>query len=297
MRDNDGTQLEALIALIEGRLAEGFKVERRKRVFEGGVQVAEFDITISGRIGSADCSWLIECRDRPSEGGAPAEWIEQLVGRRQRFHLSGVMAVSSTGFSPGAVSLAEREGIALRQLHSLTADAVTEWLPINAPLVVHDNQLVAARVFVEAGDSACEGGTLPIAPIDEKNFVEVVSGEAASLKEVWQKVVTAHKLWRDLPINGPARTVVLRAEDHIRERYRLQTGGGLLRVESIEFEAVLRAVVPKMPLVDAADYVTGQAPEDRETIARMGRWRLPGDGPIKELMIIGFLKRPEKPES
>jgi len=87
---------------------------------ESGVQLAEFDIVISGRLGSSSIKWLIECRDRPSEGPAPGAWIEQLVGRKRRFKFDKVLAVSTTGFVEGAKAFAEAEDIGLRTVKKLT---------------------------------------------------------------------------------------------------------------------------------------------------------------------------------
>ena len=83
----DGQQLEQWVAMIESHLSpKGFTVERRTPVRnDAGVQIAEFDIVIRGPIGTTEVAWLIECRDRPSEGPAPGGWIEHLVGRRSRF--------------------------------------------------------------------------------------------------------------------------------------------------------------------------------------------------------------------
>ena len=51
---NDGKQLEALVAAIEKiLLPQGFEVKTNERVHnDGGVQIAEFDVEIRGRIGS-----------------------------------------------------------------------------------------------------------------------------------------------------------------------------------------------------------------------------------------------------
>jgi predicted RecB family endonuclease len=55
MKTNDGKRLEELARIIEGRLSPiEFKVESRKPVFnDKGVQVAEFDIVISGGLGTS----------------------------------------------------------------------------------------------------------------------------------------------------------------------------------------------------------------------------------------------------
>lgn len=119
---NTGKKLELLIKEIEEHLLpEGFNIALNKRVFnEGGVQIAEFDIVITGRLGSSSIKWLIECRDRPSEGAAPGAWIEQLAGRKARFNFDQVIAVSTTGFAEGVESFADRVGIKLRTVKEIT---------------------------------------------------------------------------------------------------------------------------------------------------------------------------------
>jgi len=100
----NGRQLEGLVAFVE-RCAptQGFEVRTNERVFnEDGIQIAEFDIDVRGKVGSTEIAWLIECRDRPADGPAPSSWIEQLVGRKEhRFAFNKVTAVSTTGFCRG----------------------------------------------------------------------------------------------------------------------------------------------------------------------------------------------------
>ena len=80
-------------------LPVGFEVKSNERVFnDGGIQIAEFDIEIRGKVGTTMIAWLIECRDRPAQGAAPGSWIEQLVGRRNRFGFNKVTAVGVSEF-------------------------------------------------------------------------------------------------------------------------------------------------------------------------------------------------------
>lgn len=120
----DGKQLEGLVAFVEKTLLpQGFDVKTNQRIFnEEGVQIAEFDIEIRGKVGSTEIAWLIECHDRPSHGSAPASWIEQLVGRRSRFGFNKVTAVSTTGFALGAIEFAQLQGIEIREVKALSHD-------------------------------------------------------------------------------------------------------------------------------------------------------------------------------
>lgn len=116
----DGKSLEELVAFVEQlHLPTGFTIKPRERVVVDCVQIAELDILIEGPVGSTSFEWLIECRDRPSEGAQGGDWIEQLVGRRDRFRLDKVTAVSTTGFSAPAREYAKEKGIELREVRSL----------------------------------------------------------------------------------------------------------------------------------------------------------------------------------
>jgi hypothetical protein len=117
-----GKEVENLVRDIEhDLLPAGFKVEQRQRDFdEAGNQTAELDLVISGPLGSSSVRWLIECRDRPSEGSAPIGWIEQLVSRRERLKFDRVFAVSTTGFSPAAREYAKAKNIILRTVTQFT---------------------------------------------------------------------------------------------------------------------------------------------------------------------------------
>ena len=133
---NDGKRLERLVEMLEGmKLPTGFTVEKNSPVYnDEGQQIAELDILISGKVGSVSYRTLFECRDRPSQGAAPVGWIEQLFGRKQRLKLSAVVAVSTTGFAPGAVEFAKQENIPLRSVEDLTEDEIRGFLPKTAPL-------------------------------------------------------------------------------------------------------------------------------------------------------------------
>src|ERR1700734_2001770 len=129
---NDGKKLEDLVAFVESKLLhKGFTVTPRCHVFDDdGALIAELDLEIRGKVGSTDFAWLIECRDRPSAGSAPVSWIEQLVGRRQRFGFNKITAVSTTGFSQAAIDFAKRVDIQieLRAVRDLVPDDVAHWI-------------------------------------------------------------------------------------------------------------------------------------------------------------------------
>jgi hypothetical protein len=68
---------------------------------------------------------LSECR--LSRSRQNVKWIEELIGRRQSLSADAVIAVSSSGFTSGAVRKARRYSVMLRDLRKLTDADVAAW--------------------------------------------------------------------------------------------------------------------------------------------------------------------------
>lgn len=130
---NTGKLLEGFVERIERLLLPfGFTVLPNEKVYnDDGIQIAEFDIEISGKVGTTNFKWLIECRDRPTQGAAPGSWIEQLVGRRERFNFDKVIAVSTTGFAEGASQFAKDKGIEIRTVTEASIEQISDWFLMN----------------------------------------------------------------------------------------------------------------------------------------------------------------------
>lgn len=84
-------------------------------------QPRQIDITIR-RDGALT---LVECRIHKDP--QDFTWIEELIGRRASLRAKAVIAVSASGFTQGAQAKAQRFGIFLRDLLSLTTDEVRGW--------------------------------------------------------------------------------------------------------------------------------------------------------------------------
>ena len=213
----DGKQLEALVAFVEKTLLpEKFDIKTNERVYNDvGVQIAEFDIEIRGKVGSTSIAWLIECRDRPGDGPAPGSWIEQLVGRRTRFGFNKVTAVSTTGFAKGATDFARSQGIELREVKALSAEEFKDWLQIR-----HINRIERVQTFTYA--------TILVAPEESEErkraLLDVISnlsansaflkssknGESIAPANAFAGAISQAKtLFDDLLPNGPAKKVQL----------------------------------------------------------------------------------------
>jgi len=155
---NNGKLLETLVATVEELLLpQGFQVRTNRCIFnDERVQIAEFDIEIEGKAGTTELRWLIECRDRPSQGPAPNSWIEQLSGRKDRFRLSKVIAVSSTGFAKGVVEFAREKGIELRTVVNAKPGNVSSWFGMHE-MTMYKKTGHLEKVTINIGDNESVG--------------------------------------------------------------------------------------------------------------------------------------------
>lgn len=68
---------------------------------------------------------IIECRIHKSK--QDVKWIEELIGRKASLKADALIAVSASGFTRGAILKAEKFGIILRDILSLTEDEIRNW--------------------------------------------------------------------------------------------------------------------------------------------------------------------------
>lgn len=290
---NDGKSLEQVVRLIEGlQLPEGFTIETRKSVFnDKGVKIAEFDILITGRIGSAIFTWLIECRDRPSEGPAGGEWIEQLAGRRDRFKFNKVMAVSTTGFSEGAKEEAARTGIDLRTVNELDYQEVMNWLPFNAPIVFRKKMLENVILILHPSTLA-EDLSRVSTKLDATAEIVInkSSGKTLNMLSLWENATKKNEaeLFKDVRINGKPKYVTI-TDTYDADQYEVMIGEHSVPLSGITFTGFLSEEAPEIPLAQILEYSLPAG----NSIATIATWRTPeGKGVIKEMSFVGIRKVP-----
>jgi hypothetical protein len=261
---NNGQALEALVAYVEKTLSnEGFQVEVNRTVHnDDGVQVAEFDVIVEGRFGSTDISWLIECRDRPSSGKAPGEWIHALAGKRDVHRFDKVTAVSTTGFSPAAVLAAEKLDVELREVTATTPDTLDSWLRVaEIELVQHDLSLgdidfvldksfatPARERYVKQLLSDPEGRqkVVLVSGIDGSEFgVHAACREALAVAEQMDALELGESAVEiDMEVGYEAENAHL----------HMKTPDGNIRIRRIRYKGSVRAILRKFPLTGHAEY-------------------------------------------
>lgn len=259
---NDGKKLEALIAHIEKMyLPQGFDVISNEDIYDDdGNQIAEFDIQISGKLGTTQIKWLIECRDRPSQGSAPGSWIEQLVGRRGLFGFNKVTAVSTTGFAPGASDFAKKEGIELREVTEVSIDTFSQSVIDNIIIREFDlsyesaviNSSSATPNKIKEAAKKILATTTQVDPI----LKSTKTGQTKSLSTAFFDCSRNFDNYFDtFKPNGLSNKVELMAEypyDH--DHFVIETKFGNLRIQSILFKANLRIVEQSVLAKSKSEY-------------------------------------------
>lgn len=258
----DGKHLEALVAYVEKTLLpDGFTVTTNERIFsDEGIQIAEFDIEIRGKVGSTAIAWLIECRDRPTSGPAPGSWIEQLVGRRTRFGFNKVTAVSTTGFASGATEFALAQGIELREVKALAPEEFADWLKIrHIHHIERHSTLLNVSLLIDESE-----------PKDrQRALAELLSktdGNTAFLKSSRTGFTTTSAnafssaaggiegLFDDLVANGPEKRIRLHANYTDDDHFVVETTEGPVRLRAILFHGELRLKEALVPIMATAEY-------------------------------------------
>jgi hypothetical protein len=265
---SDGKQLESLVAFVEEKLLPpGFDVKSNERVFnDEGIQIAEFDIEIRGKVGTTEIAWLIECRDRPGQGAAPGSWIEQLFGRRTRFGFNKVTAVSTTGFAAGATSFAQQQGIELREVANLDPTEFANWLHIAAMRQVRRiTDLKHASIYLhpEETEVSKQAALAVIANADGNARILVSSSASthANLSEAFFNAVqTVAGAFEGVTVEQPQKIQLLaQYTDH--DHFLLETADGRVRVNHIEFVGELRVEELELPVIKTSEYRHAQTGE------------------------------------
>lgn len=259
-----GKKLEILVKEIEKYLLpDDFDVTLNENIYnDDGVQIAEFDIQIVGKVGSSTYKWLIECRDRPSQGPAPGAWIEQLVGRRDRFNFDKVTAVSTTDFASGAFDFAKAKGIELRKVDNISVETIADWfLPkylgvvkqlgklVHAELgIIHDNY----KKYIEPLSNILSSSNS-----NSKILKSTKDGKMYSMNHAFQAAINQnHDIFEGLEPDSDIKRITLKIkyinpDDH----YQIEVEGDYLDINEITFLADLSVTKTKVEISSIRNYL------------------------------------------
>lgn len=275
-QDNSGKGLESLIQSIENLLAaEDITVTANRKVFDdNGVQIAEFDVIIEGKIASVDVKILIECRDRKCGGAAPACWIEQLAGRKDRFNFSRVIAVSTSGFAPGAIQFATDKGIELREVKAITAADVANWCQLTDFKTMRRTLDVIHATIIHSEDldqsvkEAVNDWMKKIQP-DSRFLISTRDGEKVSVQEAWLRFLNSH--WATIEdkysTSIPEKVKVNVGYTNPKDRFQIETDCGRVDVIRINFLATVKVEEKLSPIKAIRRYTSNKGDTISETVS------------------------------
>ncbi len=291
---NTGEKLERLVRAIErSLLPEGMDVVANERVYDDeGVQIAEFDIEIRGKVGSTRFNWLIECRDRPADGPAPGSWIEQLVGRRDRFNFNKITAVSSTGLAKGAIDYAKVKGIELRTVEVLTVEHLKDWfLTSHLCLLNRRGKLLHADIHAEKTLALklkqAIHNKIVSADSNSPILVSKRDGQVLNVNEAWRNALNQRpEIFNGIEPDQNPLTRTIRAQyPNENDRFQLQTSEGSVDVLEIVFRAELSVITSSIPISNIIQY---RGVDDKKPISQAIQFSFELDDRSVELTIHKF---------
>ncbi len=256
-----GKSLEQLVhAIEEFLLPSGFSILANERVYdEKGIQIAEFDLVIEGRVSHKKYRWLIECRDRPTQGPQPGAWIEQLVGRKIRFEFSRVTAVSTTGFAQGVKSFADQQDIELCVVNDINTESIKTWFlsdTVNVSRIggyLQGFKLFPSRSEPELALLALREVTSKI-KLDEPILQSLESGKTISAIDAYGAAVSA--LLHD-PEGIPSedsQPICLQIKYDGKPRYVIATDVGNVGINEMIFDGIIFHQVECVPIQRILQY-------------------------------------------
>jgi len=159
-----GRKFEKIVRDLEELLGDlNLEVKSPDKLFDyASENYREVDISIKGKLGTHPILIVIECRDwgRPQN----VTWIEQLKTKRDGIRANKMIAVSTSGFSPNAVTLAEKYGIGIRNVDNLDAKELSGWIA-NTEVVYILNRFDVQKVSYVLTDSSELGDVAPKATL------------------------------------------------------------------------------------------------------------------------------------
>lgn len=211
-------EFEQLIARIEADAGlKGVVVKSPDRVrckLTG--RLREVDATIRTRAGTAEILITIECRRRTKV--QDVTWLEQLATKRSSIGAHHTIAVSHSGFSPEAETVAQRLGITLRRIVDVRVEDLNPLLGLDVVIFWHKGCVctgVGIRTYRPGeGDVRPEPDEIDyVLPSDTDLSAQIFHGEDGSswsINSIWREVQNSLDPYVDIekavpPITRTAR--------------------------------------------------------------------------------------------
>lgn len=252
-----GRDLEKLVALLEKHLGhEGIKITSPDYI-EGRKSKSrrEVDISLRSQIGSSDILVIIECRDR--KGNEDVIWIEQLATKREDVGADKAVAVSSTGFTEGAINLATTENIELRTLKEIDPKEILHWFTVRELTVFNrSSRFIHISVKLAAADTF----TLDLPPkvlsnlkspfdVHAQIFRKKIDGSLVSFFDIWAAYEHLNEIYSDInPVGSKVNRHIILDYPNKQDCFQLMTTSGVVDIEQFDVDAELWIEVKNNPL-------------------------------------------------
>lgn len=272
-----GRALETLVAILEKSFAPFDVVVDSPAHIKGrrSGSTREVDVAVRGRLGATELLVIMECRDRA--GIEDVRWIEELATKRTDVGADKAVAVSTSGFSSGAESLAAAEGIELRTLESIEVSSPFSWLGLTH-LDVSLVRFGLGDLSIDVLDPKDE----VIAALrkrdmsnDEQLFIEKSSGRSLTSRQVLGREILrapAHQV----ALSSDGSTVTTELELRFAGNdivYQIMGPAGLVDVHTIRFDILLAAERSRIPIDALSSYV-----RDDSLLTENAQFRFTVDG-------------------
>lgn len=144
----EGRELEKLVEKLETELADK-NVEIKSPDYipdRFTARKREVDISLRGKIGTHELLIIIETRDRNET--EDVRWIEQIITKRDDIRANKAIAVSSFGFSDGAIAKAQANSIELRTLEEINSETIKSWFLLDSMHFINRKFDIRSAIFI-----------------------------------------------------------------------------------------------------------------------------------------------------
>ena len=218
-------------------------------------------------------------------------WIEQLNTRRLNHNLACVVAVSTTGFSPGAIDAAKKFGVQLRTVDQLTEGEIRGFLPRTAPLIHNHGHadhisLTTISEGVSLDDPAIAKVTLSEErnlPSDNKLITELATGRTLTGGDLWNWVLQNHShiIFQGIPYSGERIKRKLTVPRTVFAPFRIIHDNERLEIAEMKVDGEFWRSASQLPLVMAVNYG-----KDSERPTLVAKWQGNEEVGVHEVMVI-----------
>jgi hypothetical protein len=246
-----GRDLEALVARLEAVLG-GTDVEVTSPdslTDKGTGEDREVDVSLRGRLGSSSQLVIMECRDRSRV--QDVTWIEQVASKRDSVGADTAVAVSSSGFSKGAVKKAKDLRVQLRKVADVDRVDVFSWLGTTG-LELLTNRFDVETVALVASEGTPQelvDSVLSAMPQPFRTNSDVFrmkpTGQPATVFDIWSDVEASEpRIRATYEVLSPGRENGRRLGSltlqfiNPEQRYQVANGAGVIDIQTVRMEGV-----------------------------------------------------------